>query len=71
MKRKMTPRQDRVLRSALELGYYDYPKKISTGGLAEVLKIKSSTVSEILRRAEKYAISSYYTTTDRQINAAF
>jgi predicted DNA binding protein len=58
--RGMTVRQQRVLKSALELGYYDFPKRISTEKLAETLGIKSGTVSEILRRAEKNVISRYF-----------
>jgi predicted DNA binding protein len=56
----MTARQQSVLKSALELGYYDFPKRISTDKLAEKLGIKAGTVSEILRRAEKNVISRYF-----------
>ncbi len=56
----MTARQQNVLKSALELGYYDFPKRISTEALAEKLGIKAGTVSEILRRAEKNVISRYF-----------
>ena len=59
-KRRMTPRQEKILRSALELGYYEYPKRISTEQLAEILKIRSSTLSEILRRAEKNVVKDYF-----------
>jgi predicted DNA binding protein len=60
-KKKMTSRQEKVLRSALELGYYEYPKRINTEELANILKIRSSTLSEILRRAEKSVVSGYFT----------
>ena len=56
----LTTRQSKVLKSALELGYYDYPKRISTEQLASTLGIKSGTVAEILRRAEKNVISRYF-----------
>ncbi len=59
--KKMTSRQEKVLRSALELGYYEYPKRINTEELANILKIRSSTLSEILRRAEKNVVSDYFT----------
>jgi len=58
--KKMTTRQEKVLRSALELGYYEYPKRISTEQLADILKIRSSTLSEILRRAEKNVVREYF-----------
>jgi predicted DNA binding protein len=60
-RKKMTSRQERVLKTALELGFYEYPKRITTEHLANILKIRSGTLSEILRRAEKYVVSSYFT----------
>jgi predicted DNA binding protein len=58
--RGITARQQNVLRSALELGYYDFPKRVSTEELANKMGIKSGTVVEILRRAEKNVISRYF-----------
>ncbi len=58
--RGLTARQSKVLKSALELGYYDYPKRISTGRLASQLGIKAATTAEILRRAERNVISRYF-----------
>ena len=59
-KRALTSKQEKVLKSALELGYYDYPKRISTEQLGEVVGSAPSTVTEILRRAEKRIISGYF-----------
>jgi hypothetical protein len=58
--RGLTSKQERVLKSALETGYYDYPKRTSTEDLAGSLGISRSTVSEILRRAERRIISEYF-----------
>lgn len=58
--RALTSKQERVLKSALELGYYDYPKRVSTEQLSRSVGLAPSTVSEILRRAEKRIISSYF-----------
>jgi len=58
--RALTSKQERVLKSALEMGYYDYPKKVSTQELSQAMKLSPSTVSEILRRAEKRIISGYF-----------
>lgn len=58
--RAITTRQQKVLKSALELGYYDFPKRISTERLATKLGIKPGTVAEILRRAEKNVITRYF-----------
>lgn len=59
-KSALTSKQERVLKSALELGYYEYPKRASTEDLSKVLGIAPSTVTEILRRAERRIISSYF-----------
>jgi predicted DNA binding protein len=59
-KKIITSRQQKVLKSALELGYYDYPKRINTEELASTLGVKPGTVSEILRRAEKNVIRRYF-----------
>lgn len=59
-KRVLTSKQERVLKSALELGYYEYPKRISTEELSKSVGLAPSTVSEILRRAEKRIISGYF-----------
>jgi len=58
--RALTSKQERVLKSALELGYYDYPKRISTEELSKVVGLAPSTISETLRRAEKRIISGYF-----------
>ena len=59
-KRALTSKQEKVLKSALELGYYDYPKRVTTEELARVLVLAPSTVTEILRRAERRIISGYF-----------
>lgn len=56
----ITTRQQKVLRSALELGYYDFPKRITTEELASKLGVSAATVAEILRRAEKNVITRYF-----------
>ena len=58
--RALTPKQERVMKSALELGYYEYPKRISTEDLSKAVGVSTSTVSEILRRAERRIISGYF-----------
>ena len=58
--RALTTKQERVLKSALELGYFDYPKRVSTEELSKAVGLAPSTVSEILRRAEKRIISGYF-----------
>ncbi len=58
--RALTSKQERVLKTALELGYYDYPKRVTTDELSKTVGLAPSTVSEILRRAEKRIITGYF-----------
>jgi len=50
---KLTERQERVVRKALEMGYYEYPRRIRQKELASACGIASSTLAELLRRAER------------------
>ena len=59
-KKGLTAHQERALKYALELGYYEFPKRISTGELSQKLGVKAGTLSEVLRRAEKNIITSYF-----------
>jgi predicted DNA binding protein len=60
--RALTSKQERVLKSALEMGYYDFPKRISTEDLSKALGLAPSTISEILRRGERRIITGYFRT---------
>ncbi len=59
-RRETTARQEEILRVALDLGYFDFPKRIRLEVLAEKLNISPGTLSEILRRAEKNILSSHF-----------
>ena len=52
----MTPslsrRQSEVLSAAVQMGYYDYPKKCNQSDIAEVIGISQGTVAEHLQLAE-------------------
>lgn len=56
----ITARQEFVAKTALELGFFDYPKKVNLEGLSRRLNVSYVTLAEILRRAEKNIISSYF-----------
>ncbi len=56
---ELTERQLSVLKSAMEFGLYDYPRRITQDELAVKLGIKPSTLNEILRRAEKKALGGF------------
>jgi len=54
---KLTGRQEEIVRKALEMGYYDYPRRIRQKELADACGVASSTLAEVLRRAERNIIA--------------
>jgi predicted DNA binding protein len=54
---KLTGRQEQIIRKALEMGYYDYPRRIRQKDLAKACGVSSSTLAELLRRAERNIIA--------------
>ncbi|MEM3710974.1 MAG: helix-turn-helix domain-containing protein [Thermoprotei archaeon] len=58
-KTELTARQDQILRIALELGYFDFPKRIRLETLAQRLGVTAGTLSEVLRRGVKKALREY------------
>lgn len=55
----LTARQRNIVEIALEEGYFDYPRRISLRQLARRVGVSASTVSEVLRRAEKKILTAY------------
>lgn len=55
----LTDRQELIVNYAYEHGYYDVPKKINTDDLCAKFGISKSTMSVILRGAEKRIIGQY------------
>jgi len=49
----LTGRQKEILAMAISLGYFDFPRKISLTELSKKVAIKPSTLSEVLRNAER------------------
>jgi len=47
----LTPHQDRALRAAYDLGYFDYPRRATLADVARSLGAGRSTTLEVLRRA--------------------
>jgi predicted DNA binding protein len=56
----LTSRQEQIAKIALELGYFEFPKKIGIEELSKRLGISAGNLSEILRRAEKNILSKYF-----------
>ena len=61
-KRELTARQHEIAKIAFELGYFDFPKKITLVSLSERLHIAPPTLSEILRQVEKNVLAFYFQT---------
>jgi predicted DNA binding protein len=57
----LTVKQKRIVKLAFEHGYFDFPRQIRQRDLAKLSGISSSSLSEILRRAEKSAVKAYLT----------
>jgi predicted DNA binding protein len=56
---KLTSRQEQMVRKALEMGYYEYPRRIRQKELAKACGVSSSTLAELLRRAERNIIAAF------------
>ncbi|WP_436925323.1 helix-turn-helix domain-containing protein [Halosimplex amylolyticum] len=50
----LPPEQDQALRAAVEHGYYETPREVDVGDLAETLGVPRSTLTYRLRRAEAH-----------------
>ncbi|MFC7078536.1 helix-turn-helix domain-containing protein [Haloarcula halophila] len=55
--RMITDRQEEVLETAVELGYYDEPRQASLEDISDVVGIRPGTVGEHLRKAEHRVFS--------------
>lgn len=55
----LTDRQQEVLESAIDAGYYDSPRQCTQEALADQLGMAKSTCSEILHRAEERVVKQF------------
>jgi HTH-type transcriptional regulator, dimethyl sulfoxide reductase transcription regulator len=58
-KTELTNEQDRILRDAYRLGYFEVPRRITLDDLAKMNKVSKSTINLIIRRAQRKVINSY------------
>ncbi len=56
----LTERQEKIVRTAYDRGYYDFPKRIGVKELADMFEVSTATLSEILRRGQKKIIETYF-----------
>lgn len=52
-KATLTGRQKEIIATAVAQGYFEFPRKVSLTNLSQLVGIKPSTLSEILRSAER------------------
>ncbi|HYB76391.1 MAG TPA: helix-turn-helix domain-containing protein [Nitrososphaerales archaeon] len=52
-KATLTGRQKEIIATAVAKGYFEFPRKISLTNLSQLVGVKPSTLSEILRSAER------------------
>jgi predicted DNA binding protein len=57
----LTSHQRNLVQTALEEGFFDYPRRITLRQLSKKMGISASTASEVLRRAERKILASYQT----------
>jgi len=57
LNRMITPRQEEVLETAVDLGYYREPRQASLEDISEIVGISPGTVGEHLRKAEERVFS--------------
>jgi predicted DNA binding protein len=56
----LTEKQERIFWLALKGGFFDYPRKVGMRELSDKLGIRSSTLSEILRRGTRRLLEDYF-----------
>jgi predicted DNA binding protein len=58
----LTERQEEIIRLAFSVGYFDFPRRIGSLKLANKLGISISTLSEIMRTAQRRIFAEYLKT---------
>jgi predicted DNA binding protein len=56
----VTRKQEKVVRLALEKGFFDYPRRITLEELARLCDMTTSTVAETLKRGEKNILRQFF-----------
>ncbi len=56
----LTSRQELVVKVAFDLGYFDYPKKISVREMAEIFGVSPATINEEIRKGVRKILKEYF-----------
>lgn len=57
---KLSPQEYQVLKKALELGYFDWPRKINIKELSMVLNLSEASIAEHIRRGVKKVLNTLF-----------
>lgn len=57
---ELTDRQEEVLQTAYDMGFYEVPREVSTEEIAAELELDPSTVAEHLQRAERNMLGQFF-----------
>ncbi len=56
----VTRKQEKLLRLALERGFFDYPRRVTLEELAVMSGMSTSTVAEMIKRGEKNVLKNFF-----------
>jgi len=56
----LTERQEKIIKLAFRLGFFEFPKRINLTSLAKKLGVSKSTLSETLRSGESKIVHAYF-----------
>ena len=59
-KKRLTAKQENILKIAFEKGYFEHPKKITHRRLAKIVGIPPATLAEILGRGQKLVLQQHF-----------
>ena len=62
----LTGRQKEIMRTAVDRGYFEFPRKVSLTELSKLVGVKPSTLSEVLRSAERRIMENALGTLSRE-----
>ncbi len=61
---QITGKQELAVKVALDLGYFDYPKKVNIKHLADLFDLSPATLSEEIRKGLKKILNQYFKNVD-------
>jgi len=56
----LTAKQEMIIKTALDRGYYDFPRRIGIRELSDMFNVSTASLSETLRRGQRKIIEGYF-----------